>query len=326
MHFNLGGRKDKGGSMERIIVDGHCDTITKLMETGEVLSKNSLHIDLERSRILGRHVQFFAIFFDSRNIQSPMNTFLNILKKLNSEITVNENLIQIALCFDDIISITEAGRTSALISIEGGDVLEGDIGNLQKLYDLGVRSIGLTWNHRNKLGCGSLEDTDTGLTVFGKEVAITMNKLKMIIDVSHLSMNSFWDVMDITKDPIIASHSNAKGVCKHKRNLCDRQITAIKDNGGVIGINFYPEFLNTFGKASIYDIIRHIEYISGLIGTKYIGLGSDFDGIDEVPRGVEDITKIEDILNLLARKNYTQEQIDDIAGRNFLRVINRVIG
>lgn len=312
--------------MERIIVDAHCDTITKLMETGEVLLKNNLHIDLERSRILGKYVQFFATFFDARKVLNPLNTFLEIMKKLNKEVELNKNLIDIVLCFDDIITITESGRTAAIVSVEGGDVLEGSLENLKKIYDLGVRSVGLTWNYRNKLGCGVMEDTDTGLTAFGYEVCREMNRLGMIIDVSHLSMKGVWDVVETTKDPIIASHSNAKGICKHKRNLCDRQIAAIKDNGGVIGINFYPKFLNCDGNASIYVIINHIEYICAIVGSKHVGLGSDFDGIDSVPKGVEDITKIEDILNLLARKNYTQEQIDDIAGRNFLRVINRVIG
>lgn len=312
--------------MERITVDGHCDTITKLMETGEVLLNNNLHIDLKRSRMLGGHVQFFAAFFDARKVSSTFDTFLEFMKKLNEEIETNKNLIETAFCFDDITKITESGRTAAVVSVEGGEILEGNLENLKKIYDMGVRSLGLTWNYRNQLGCGVMDDTDTGLTTFGHEVCREMNKLGMIIDVSHISMKGFWNVVETTKDPIIASHSNAKGVCKHKRNLCDRQIAAIKDNGGVIGINFYPKFLNYKDNASIYDIIKHIEYICAIAGSKHIGFGSDFDGIDSVPKGVEDITKIEDILNLLAKENYTQEQIDDIAGRNFLRIINRVIG
>lgn len=315
-----------GERMNRIIVDAHCDTITKLIETGETLSKNNLHIDLERSRKLGRHVQFFAAFFDARKVSKPFDEFLIIIKKLNEEINANPELIEKALCFDDILRITESGKTAAVVSVEGGEVLEGNLENLRQIYDLGVRSLGLTWNYSNQLGCGVMEESDTGLTAFGREVCREMNRLGMIIDVSHLSFKGFWDVIETVKDPIIASHSNAKSVCKNKRNLCDRQIAAIKDNGGVIGINFYPKFLNITGRASINDIVRHIEYICALTGSKHVGLGSDFDGIESVPKGVEDLSKVEDILNLLARKNYTQEQIDDIAGGNFLRVINQVIG
>lgn len=313
--------------MTRIIVDGHCDTISLLTEKKLELISNNLHIDLHRMKKLGNCVQLFAVFVNVNKIKtSPLVYTIKLIDKLYSQVNEYSSMIEIAYTYNDIMRITQSNKICAVISIEGGEALEGDLSVLRMLYRLGVRCIGLTWNHKNQIGCGVLEEIDTGLSGFGIEVVKEMNNLGIIIDVSHLSELSFWHVVNYSTQPIIASHSNARKICSHKRNLNDDQITALAKGGGVIGINFYPPFLNNSGSAAIDDIIKHIDYIAGLVGIECVGLGSDFDGIELVPRGVEEVSKVNNIFNELAKRNYTQQQIDNIAGVNFLRVIQKVLG
>jgi len=137
--------------------------------------------------------------------------------------------------------------------------------------------------------------------------------------------NGLLDVLECTSAPVIVSHSNAQRLCAHRRNLTDKQIMAVKDNGGVIGINLYPEFLNNSKEATIKDIINHIEYIASLAGPDHIGLGADFDGVDGLPAGINGVQDIEKIFNELAKLNYSSENIEKFAGKNFLRVIQNVL-
>ncbi len=206
-----------------------------------------------------------------------------------------------------------------------------DIAVLKMMYRLGVRSIALTHNHSNQIADSAMEAGRSvhdggGLTAFGREVVRQMNRLGMVIDVSHISDKAFFDIMEITDSPIIASHSNSRRLCNHPRNLSDDQIRAISANGGVIGVNLFPVFLNDKGSASIRDVIAHIEYIAALAGIEHVGIGSDFDGIDSLPagiRGVEDIASIYEALSIL---NYNQDDIMMIAGLNHMRILQSVLG
>jgi membrane dipeptidase len=209
--------------------------------------------------------------------------------------------------------------------VEGGDILEGEIVNLQILYRLGVRAMTLTWNHRNEIADGVLENISKGgLSVFGHEVIREMNQLGMLIDVSHISEEGFYDVIEASSKPIAATHSNAWSVRPHPRNLKDEQITLLADKGGVIGINFYPVFLSD-RKAGLYDIIRHIEHIAGLAGIDVIGFGSDFDGIEETPEEVNGPQAFEKIINALLKLNYKEEDVLKIAYKNYTRLLRDVL-
>lgn len=309
-----------------IIVDAHCDTISLLLEKECELNENNLHIDLKRMSMVGGYVQFFAAFIDAQNIVgNPLANALAQIDKLYEQINKYSNEIEIAFSYNDILRITEDKKCAGIMSIEGGEALEGSLATLRMLYKLGVRSVCLTWNYQNEIASGVGSESDNGLSDFGIEVINEMNKLGMIIDVSHLGERGFWDVIDNIKKPIIASHSNAKKICGHRRNLTDEQIIALAKNGGVTGINFYPRFLNDEGNAAITDILRHIDHIASLVGTKHIGFGSDFDGIEITPYDVEDVTKVSAIINQLGKLNYSDEEINDIAGGNFLRVIKEVL-
>lgn len=310
-----------------IIVDAHCDTITKIMEEKSRLYSNSSHIDLKRLGVYGEYVQFFAAFIDPAFGNAyAMKRAVEIIDKFYREIKENEQYIKFCTQYKDICDALDSDKVAAILSIEGGDALQGSIEALRTFYRLGVRSICLTWNYRNEIADG-VKDSDSkgGLTPFGKEVVKEMNSLGMIVDVSHISESGFWDVIQTTSYPIIASHSNARKICSHMRNLTDEQLVAIKNNGGVAGINLYPDFISNRKEANLKDIINHIEHIMGITGTDHIGIGADFDGIERVPddiRGVEDLYKI---FNELQRLNYPQETIEKFAGRNFLRVIEKIM-
>lgn len=310
-----------------IIVDAHCDTILSLMETGENLFKNSCHIDLKRMKSYGGFVQFFAAFVSPSYCQAyAMKRAVQIIDKFYQQADLYNDSIMLCCNYKQIEDALSSSKIAAILSIEGGDALQGDLSALRMFYRLGVRSLCLTWNHRNEIADG-VEDgiSGGGLTPFGKDVIKEMNRLGMIIDVSHLSEKGFWDVIEISEKPIIASHSNAKKVCSHRRNLTDEQIIALKDKGGVMGINLCAGFLKEDGNASLRDVVKHIEHIAEIAGTDCIGIGADFDGIDKTPgdiKGVEDLYKI---FNQLLKMNYAQHTVDMIAGGNFLRVIKDVI-
>ena len=308
-----------------IIVDAHCDTITKIMETQENLNRNGCHVDIERIKGLGSFVQFFAAFIDPLYYTNPSKRALQIIDKFYEEIKNNKNFIAVCTSYRDIRKAHKEEKIAAILSIEGGEALQGDLALLRSYYRLGVRSICLTWNNRNDIADGIMDDYSCGgLSRYGMDVVEEMNKLGMIIDVSHISEKGFFDVIWKTTKPIIASHSNTRKICNHPRNHTDKQIKAIKGNKGVIGLNFYNNFLDDKKRASIKDIIRHIEYIAGLIGIDYIGLGADFDGVDVLPEGIDGVQDLDKIINELLRLNYKNIDVDKIMGGNMLRLIKRV--
>lgn len=310
-----------------LIVDAHCDTLIRKYDQENDLFKNNFHLDIERMLKLGNYAQFFAAFVSPSYSQAyALRRAIQIIDNFNRQVCLYKDSITHCCDFNSIQTALKEGKVAAILSIEGGDALQGDLATLRVFYKLGVRSMGLTWNYRNEIADG-VEDglTGGGLTPFGREVISEMNSLGMIIDVSHISERGFWDVIELSKTPIIASHSNAKEICNHIRNLTNEQIIAIKKNGGVIGINFYPLFLNNTGDASIDDIIRHIEHISSLVGCDHIGIGSDFDGIEYTPSGINGVQDVEKIFDELLKKNYSEDDVKKIAGSNFMRIIRQIL-
>jgi membrane dipeptidase len=309
-----------------IIVDAHCDTITRIMNEGKKLYQNDCHIDIKRLKEYGSYVQFFAAFIDTeylpfgglRRAVQIIDEFYNQIEKYNED-------IMICCSYNDICSSMAKGKIAAVLSIEGGEALQGDLSAVRIFYRLGVRSICLTWNYRNEIADGIRDDiSGGGLTSFGRNLVEEMNSLGMMIDLSHISEKGFWDVIELSSAPIIVSHSNSRSLCDNKRNLTDSQIKAVANNGGVIGVNFYPIFLNGTKDASIIDIINHIDHIAGLVGTDNIGIGSDFDGIDCTPNGLAGVEGMQNLINELLKLNYSEVEVEKIAGQNFLRVLKRI--
>lgn len=305
-----------------IVFDTHCDTIQRLVDSEQNLAKNDLQLDLNRLNKLGQAVQVFALCVSPACCkgQAVQNAF-RMLDRYWLELQRSGEQIRHCNTADDIRLAHKQGKIAAILSIEGGEALAGELAALRVYYRLGVRSLCLTHNARNELADGvAFHTTGGGLTPFGCDVVREMNRLGMLVDVSHLAEKGFWDVISLTSQPIIASHSNAKALCGHVRNLTDAQLLAIRDNGGVIGINYYPAFLKDGGQATSEDIIRHIDYLAALIGCDHIGLGSDFDGIPTWPQDVAGVENVALIFEALARHNYSQKEIEQIAGLNFMRL------
>jgi membrane dipeptidase len=186
--------------------------------------------------------------------------------------------------------------------------------------------VGLVHSLRNLLADGVADNrTKGGLSQFGVEVVEELNMLGMIVDVSHLSDAGFWDIIEISKDPVVASHSNARAVCAHPRNLTDDMIRALAEKGGVMGMNFAPDFIDT-RNPSVETLVDHIDYIVDLVGPEHVGLGSDFDGIPSTPRGLENVSKMPAITQELVKREYSEEYIRFILGGNHIRLMQRIVG
>lgn len=258
---------------------------------------------------------------------------METLDIFHAECDKNRDAIVPVVTYDDIIRANRAGRVAALLSIEGADVIEGSLATLRMLYRLGVRMVGLVHSLRNLLADG-VEDSRTkgGLSELGARVVEELVRLGVVIDVSHLSDSGFWDLIDLVKGPIVASHSNCRALCNHPRNLTDDQIRALAERGGVIGMNFAPFFLvpdeklRTGRIANVEDLVDHVDHILNLVGPNHIGLGSDFDGIPSAPVGLEDVSKMPNITKALVRRGYSEKDLKRILGENHLRVFKKVIG
>jgi len=323
--------KAKQMHQKAIIFDGHCDTILEIMNHKRNLEKKSTdgHLDIPRMKEGGIDVQFFAVFIE--DIYKPERSLKRTLQLIDCfyrEIEKNQDDISLVTNYNQIEEANRAGKIAAILSIEGGEALEGDLGVLRVLYRLGVRLLTLTWNQRNQIADGIGESrTGSGLTEFGLKVIDEMNDLRMLIDVSHLSETGFWDVIKRSKAPIVASHSNCYALCPHPRNLKDEQIKALADKGGVIGITFVPNFLTQEKrKTTVKDVVKHIDYLVEKVGVDYVGLGSDFDGTGGLPLGLEGVDKISNITEELLNRGYKEREIEKILGSNFLRVFKEVVG
>ena len=308
------------------IIDGHCDTLLLFDNPNyNFHEKNGIgHVDMERLISSNVLLQFFAIFIEPEFLQQALEEGLTITNKILKAIEKDERLFLVKNTYD--LSLLTPGKVGALISIEGGEVINQNIALLDIYHRLGVRALTLTWNNRNWICDGISEESGSGLTTFGKAVVKRMEQLKMILDVSHLSVKGFWDCIDQHNRPILASHSNAKQLCNHRRNLDDNQIKAIAETGGLIGVNFCPGFLsNAPEDANIDTIIDHIIYIGELVGIEHIGLGSDFDGVQALPQGINDVKDLVKLYERLFERGFTKANIDKILYSNFYNFLNRTL-
>lgn len=300
--------------------DAHTDTLSRICENGQNFAKNSFHTDFERMKKYLNYTQIFAAFADKRKfVKSYYSYIMKQLDKFDDEM---------GKCgISRIRRAVDVGKEkySALLALEGGEVLCGQLQRLDLLYDRGVRLLTLTWNYDNELCGGADGQGNIGLTKFGKSVVRRMNEIGMMVDVSHISQAGFYDVADFCDKPFIASHSNVRKLCNHRRNLTDGQIKTVIEHNGVIGINFYPIFLDESGKCSVEKILEHIEYIINLGGENNVGIGTDFDGIDCLPLGVTGIESIKMIFELMKKRGYSEEIIDKIMYKNFERAFKEIL-
>lgn len=300
------------------VCDAHCDTAGAMYKPFK-LYQNDTHLDLKRMMEYEKWIQVFAIWTEpEQEVSDIRNNYEKTAAKLYDEILQNCGYIQIIHDLKTLIDTYNSDKCGAVIGIEGGEIIDGDIEYIDKLYRDNVCVITLTWNYTNRIGTGAAEENPIfGLTDFGRSVVRKMNENKMIVDVSHSSEKTFWDVLEISALPVMASHSNSKTLCRSPRNLSDEQFCALVGLNGFTGINFYPPFLCDNKKAGVSDIIRHIEYFAALGGENNIGLGSDFDGIDSAPKGMNGVSDVYKIADELLRLNYSEETVKKIMGKNF---------
>ena len=315
--------------IDEITCDGHCDTVLDIIKNNRKIGKLSRtgHLDIPRLKSGGVQVQVFAAYIEKEfKPDHSLQRALQLIDTLLLALAENKDTIELAFSAKDIKAIVSTGKIAAILAIEGGEALEGKLYNLRNFYRLGVRIITLTWNQRNDIADGSdYIDSKRGLTTFGKSMIQEMNRLGMMIDVSHLSESGFWDVLDSSKYPVIASHSNCYNLCPHQRNLKDSQIRAIAEKGGLVCIAYVPDFLiKENRKAIIDDVVDHIDHVVNLVGSDYVGLGSDFDGCRELPVGLEGADKVYQIKDRLIEKGYAKEDVRKIMGYNFLNLFQQI--
>lgn len=307
------------------ILDAHCDTIGELWRRGGSLQKNDLTLSLDRLSAYGGYIQFFALWLDDA-CDTPLQEVLQLIDVFYRELEHNTDRLLPVLTAADCEKAFAQGKIGALLTAENGNALEGSLANLRLLYRLGVRALTLTWNGANELCDGIGEGRGGGLTDFGRTVVEEMNRLGMMIDVSHLSVRGFWDVLETSKAPVMASHSNALAVAGHPRNLSNDQIRGLAERGGVIGLNMYPAFLSDSGRAGITDCLRHIEHILSVGGEDCLGLGSDFDGFEtSLPEGIAGPQEYYRLFSALEQAGYPARLISKITHENIINFSGRVL-
>lgn len=313
------------------IFDAHADTLSVLAERGEAYDLGTLkdsHVNLPGMRKGGLKAQIFAVYVPKKYCPGmALHAALKMVDIFWRNLELYHEFLMPVLCRNDLRTGEYSPRIGCLLSIEGGEALEGSLANLRILFRLGVRALTLTWNNRNELGDGIGEgERASGLSGFGCEVVAEMNRLGMLIDVSHLAEKGFWDVLALSKAPVIASHSNAYTLCRHPRNLTDDQIRALADQGGIVGVNFFPKHVtDSPDNCTIEDVVDQIMYLYQVGGSDAIALGSDFDGIGSTPVGLEDVGKMPGLIPALEKRGLPTAVIEKIMGLNLLRVVNQVL-
>lgn len=319
------------------IIDMHCDTIHELWERrkrGErmTLRRNNLMLDLERMKKGNYLVQNFALFVEQKPGISSFATVEELLSVFREEMESNADWVSQVVNTKEILENEKVGRLSALLTVEGGEACEGQLENLQYLYDQGVRMMTLTWNFPNEIGYPNFDEsrgfftpnTSEGLTETGIWFVEEMERMGMIVDVSHLSDAGFYDVVKHTKRPFVASHSNARNVCPWVRNLTDDMIRVLADRGGVVGLNYCADFLRNPVTGEL-DIGRHARHIADVGGIECVGLGSDFDGIPSY-QGYPRAEQMDKLAAVFEKNSFHQQEIDKILYQNVFRVYKEILG
>jgi len=314
-----------------LVVDMHCDTILAHISGERDITRRSRigHLDLPRLVSGGVKVQVFALFPDPNRLKpGEFDRFVmngcQVIKKICAQ---NRNRVGLALSPDGLKRIVRSGRIAIVIGVEGGHAVEGDISRLKRWFKAGVRVLTLTWCNSNELADASWDKNKPhqGLSALGKRAVRLMNRFGMIVDVSHSAEKTFYQAVELSTAPVIASHSGVYGLRRHNRNLKNRQLALLTQKGGVMGQVFLPSFLNSNPKrASVDDVLRSIDYVVQRFGPGVVGFGSDFDGFSGSLKGLEDVTRLPEITRGLVKMGYTETDIKKILGLNFVRVWEEV--
>ena len=317
------------------IVDLHCDTLMELYLQNTDLHKWQGHINLDKLQKGGSMVQCFAVFVPTHQSaerhgvkDDPYTYFHNVADVFDREMAANADVIRPVRCVADIEKNIKDGKMSGLLTIEDSVPVDGKIERIKEFYDRGVRMMSLTWNYENCIGYPNNDEAEKhmlGLKPFGLEAIAKMDELGIVIDVSHLSEGGFWDIVKHGKKPFIASHSCARSLMNHRRNLTDEQLRALGEKGGICGVNFYNNFLHVSeDDTTVEDLLHHLKHMANVGGTDILALGSDFDGIND-KLAFKDFAGMPTIVDGL-EKTFGADVADKICHGNALRVFKDVIG
>ncbi|MPM01035.1 hypothetical protein SDC9_47272 [bioreactor metagenome] len=307
-------------------IDLHCDTASRLLYENLKLKESICKVDIKKLKESKALAQVFAHFIELNIVDNPYLEFKKMNDVLMKELKENYNDIEIATNLKELEEVNNKGKIGAFLSIEEGEVLEGKIERVKEVYDMGIRFITLTWNFPNSIGYPNVgyRYKNNGLTDKGKEIVSEMEKFKIIPDCSHLSDRGFYDLVDICKKPFIATHSNAREITNHSRNLTDDMIVKLANKGGVMGLNFCAPFLGNERIPTIESMIAHIKHIKNIGGIDVLALGTDFDGIENEVE-IRNIGEIEKLRDALIKEKFISSEIDKIFFKNVKRVVKECL-
>lgn len=308
------------------MIDLHCDTIMQLLDhpdSGD-LYRNTWKIDIEKLQKAHSKVQDFALFINLGKTNDPYGRYEELRNLCTTQIHLYGEHIQHVLSYQDVESVYESGKIGALMSIEEGGVLGGDLDKLKQAYQDGVRLITLTWNYPNGLGEPHCGEQHKKLTPKGIEFVEAMQDLGIIVDCSHLNDAGTEQLGDILDTPFVASHSNAREVTAHTRNLPDNLIKLIANKGGVIGLNFAQSFLGTSPVSRIEDIVKHGLYLINKGGEDVVALGTDFDGIKPNTE-IKDASEMYRLYDAFKEAGLSVEQCEKLFWKNADRLLKEIL-
>lgn len=355
---------------ESIGIDSHIDTVQRVLVMGEDLAErwNVGHVDVPRLHEGGTHAPFFAlwvpVYFPGAE---AVRRTLDLRDAMQTLFDAHKDKIELATTAADIRRIVKAKKIAAFLTVEGGHTIDDDLRVLRMYYQLGVRSMTLT-HSRNNNWADSSTDTPVhnGLTDFGKDVVREMNRLGMLVDVSHVADKTFYDALEVTTKPVMLTHSSMRAISDVPRNVTDEMLWALAKNGGVVGITFGEGFVNPndaealrsaieiethapaltgrtlddyaaedvrklFGTrvkvaATVEDVADHVDHAVKVAGIDHVGIGSDFDGVSGPPNGLDDVSKMPALIAVLLERGYSERNLKKVLGGNTLRVIREVTG
>jgi membrane dipeptidase len=357
---------------EVIGIDTHIDTAQRLLIENADISKrlSDGQVDLPRLREGGMHAPFFSLWVPVyyHGAEAVRRT-LDLRDAMQSFLDAHPDQIELATTAGDVERITAARKIAAVLALEGGHQIDDDLRVLRMYHRLGVRAMTLAHFRNNNWADSSTDKPQhNGLTDFGKQVVREMNRIGMMVDISHVSDKTFYDAIQTSTRPVIASHSSCRALTNMPRNMTDDMLRALARNGGVVGVNFYPGFISQKaaaaasknisakaqalppqnakaldeyaaeehyrdlksssqrGPGTLEDALAHIDHAVKVAGVDHVGIGSDWDGIDKVPVGLEDVSKMPPVTAGLLKRGYSEQDIKKIMGGNFLRVMREAIG
>lgn len=304
-----------------MVFDSHCDTPYELWLRGQRFDRTDCQVSLQRAEMLPAYAQFFAFctlpgkknrYTYEELFYLPYREFVRQIELFSDRVSLCRNGVEMER------SIQE-GKIAAFLSLEGAEGIGCDPGRLDELAEMGIRMVNLTWNADNALA-GCSYRNGGGLTAQGREFVRKAQRLGILIDVSHISDRAFFDIMDITERPVVASHSNSRSLCGHSRNLTDEQYRLLCATGGYAGINLYTAFLSASGKADFETIYAHMDHFLQL-GGEHVALGGDLDGCDSLATGFTGVNDYEKLANFLKMKKYSEEMIQNIFSNTIKKVV-----